>query len=151
MTFLNHIEKFRNKVAIVENNKSFTYKDLEERSFEYCNKIQRRSLVFLLAENDLDTISFYLGLLKSKSVIVLFCAPSDIWLQLGQGRAGCPALAWVRWTSVQWGAWSEVGMASRGAAAVRFAALATTSGYGTLGLAEGLLGRAPVYDINKKR
>lgn len=71
MTFLNHIEKFRNKVAIVENNKSFTYKDLEERSFEYCNKIQSRSLVFLLAENDLDTISFYLGLLKSKSVIVL--------------------------------------------------------------------------------
>ena len=32
-------------------------------------KISKRSLVFLLANNDIDSISFYLGLLKKKSVV----------------------------------------------------------------------------------
>ena len=41
-------------------------------------------------------------------------------------------------TSVQWGAWSEVGMASRGAAGVRLAARAAASGFGLIGLAQGL-------------
>ena len=40
--------------------------------------------------------------------------------------------------SVQWGAWAEVGMAARGAAAERMAAMETASGFGRLGLAQGL-------------
>ena len=41
-------------------------------------------------------------------------------------------------TSVQWGAWAEVGMAARGAAAERMAAMEATSGFGRIGLAQGL-------------
>jgi 3-oxoacyl-(acyl-carrier-protein) synthase/NAD(P)-dependent dehydrogenase (short-subunit alcohol dehydrogenase family) len=41
-------------------------------------------------------------------------------------------------TSVQWGAWAEVGMAARGAAAERMAAMETASGFGRIGLAQGL-------------
>ena len=40
--------------------------------------------------------------------------------------------------SLQWGAWAEVGMAARGAAAERMAAMETASGFGRLGLAQGL-------------
>ena len=40
--------------------------------------------------------------------------------------------------SVQWGAWAEVGMAARGAASKRMAALDASSGVGRIGLAHGL-------------
>ena len=41
-------------------------------------------------------------------------------------------------TSVQWGAWAEVGMAARGAASTRMAAMEAASGFGRIGLAQGL-------------
>lgn len=41
-------------------------------------------------------------------------------------------------TSIQWGAWAEVGMAARGAAAERMAAMEATSGLGRISLAQGL-------------
>ena len=40
--------------------------------------------------------------------------------------------------AVQWGAWAEVGMAARGAASERMAALEAASGFGRIGLAQGL-------------
>ena len=49
----------------------------------------------------------------------------------------CHARARVA-TSVQWGAWAEVGMAARGAAAERMAAMEAASGFGRIGLAHGL-------------
>ena len=41
-------------------------------------------------------------------------------------------------TSVQWGAWAEIGMAARGAASTRMAAMAAASGFGRVALAQGL-------------
>jgi hypothetical protein len=49
--------------------------------------------------------------------------------QLGKGRAS---------VSVQWGAWSEVGMAARGAASERMAVIEAESGFGRINLAQGL-------------
>ena len=46
-----------------------------------------------------------------------------------QGTAG---------SSVQWGAWAEIGMAARGAASERMAVMASSSGFGRIGLAQGL-------------
>ena len=40
--------------------------------------------------------------------------------------------------SVQWGAWAEVGMAARGAASERVAAMEAASGFGLIALAQGL-------------
>ena len=48
-------------------------------------------------------------------------------------RAGCMAAV-----SVQWGAWAEVGMAARGAASERMAAMEAASGFSRIGLAQGL-------------
>ena len=66
MTFLNHIKKFGNKIAIKENMQNYSYLELNKKSEKNCMKISKRSLVFLLANNDIDSISFYLGLLKKK-------------------------------------------------------------------------------------
>ena len=41
-------------------------------------------------------------------------------------------------TSVQWGAWAEVGMAARGAANERITAMEEAAGFGRIGLAQGL-------------
>ena len=41
-------------------------------------------------------------------------------------------------TSVQWGAWAEMGMATRGAASERMAAMEAASGFGRIALAQGL-------------
>ena len=41
-------------------------------------------------------------------------------------------------TSVQWGAWAELGMAARGAASDRMVAMEAASGFARIGLAQGL-------------
>ena len=53
---------------------------------------------------------------------------------LATWRRSCALAA----TSVQWGAWAEVGMATRGAAAERMAAMEAASGIGRIGLGQGL-------------
>lgn len=81
MTFLNHIKEFGSKIAIKENMQNYSYLELSKKSEKNCMKISKRSLVFLLANNDIDSISFYLGLLKKKSVVT-FINPLIEILQL---------------------------------------------------------------------
>ena len=81
MTFLNHIKEFGSKIAIKENMQNYSYLELNKKSEKNCMKISKRSLVFLLANNDIDSISFYLGLLKKKSVVT-FINPLIEILQL---------------------------------------------------------------------
>ena len=60
---------------------NYSYLELNKKSEKNCMKISKRSLVFLLANNDIDSISFYLGLLKKKSVVT-FINPLIEILQL---------------------------------------------------------------------
>ena len=53
------------------------------------------------------------------------------------GLASCRHERGIVATSVQWGAWAEVGMASRGPARARMAAMAA-AGFGSIGLGQGL-------------
>jgi hypothetical protein len=52
--------------------------------------------------------------------------------------ASCRRVRGHAGTSVQWGAWAEVGMAARGAARKRMEAMEVTLGFGRVGLAQGL-------------
>ena len=54
------------------------------------------------------------------------------------GLAGCRRGRAQTAVSVQWGAWAEVGMAARGVASERMATMDAASGFGRIGLAEGL-------------
>ena len=53
-------------------------------------------------------------------------------LSTGRCSRGLPSV------SVQWGAWADVGMATRGAASVRAAAMAAELGFGRISLSQGL-------------
>ena len=52
--------------------------------------------------------------------------------------ATCRRTRGVTSASVQWSAWADVGMAARGVASERMAAMEAASGFGRLGLAQGL-------------
>tara|TARA_B100000745_G_scaffold113963_1_gene73487 strand:+ start:77 stop:1456 length:1380 start_codon:yes stop_codon:yes gene_type:complete len=71
MSYLNHIKKFKKKIAVIDEKKSYNYKELDKISSEITQNIESRSLVFLFSENNVETIMYYLGLLKKKAVIVL--------------------------------------------------------------------------------
>ena len=71
MSYLNHIKKFKKKIAVIDEKKSYNYKVLDKISSEITQNIESRSLVFLFSENNVETIMYYLGLLKKKAVIVL--------------------------------------------------------------------------------
>ena len=71
MSYLNHIKKFKKKIAVIDEKKSYNYKELDKISSEITQNIESRSLVFLFSENNVETIMYYFGLLKKKAVIVL--------------------------------------------------------------------------------
>lgn len=52
--------------------------------------------------------------------------------------ASCRRMRGAAAVSMQWGAWAEVGMAARGAASERMAAMEAASGFARIGLAQGL-------------
>lgn len=71
MSFLDKIDKYKNKNCIIENDKSYSYFDIIAEANNFVNAIPKRSLVFLLGENNYETIVSYLGLIRSKSVVTL--------------------------------------------------------------------------------
>jgi len=71
MFFLQNISKYKNKVALIcKNNEKITYNQLCSESKIFIKNIEDKSLVFLLAGNNKETLISYLSLLKSDSVIV---------------------------------------------------------------------------------
>ena len=71
MSFLDSIHKYSKKIAIVDNNKKISYAKLIKHSKKLVKKIEKRSLVFILGGNNYETIAYYVGLVRSKSVVVL--------------------------------------------------------------------------------
>ena len=71
MTFLNKIDNHKNKIAIIDNEKIYSYKKLISDSNIFTKNIKKRSLVFILAGNNYETVSSYVGLIRSKSVVVI--------------------------------------------------------------------------------
>ncbi len=71
MSFFDNLSKYNNKICVIEDNNKLTYKEFLNLSDKLTSKIIKRSLVFLLAENDLETIATYVGLIRRKSVVVI--------------------------------------------------------------------------------
>lgn len=71
MFFLENIFKYKNKIALIcQNNEQITYNQLCSESEIFKKNIEDKSLVFLLAGNNKETLISYISLLMSESVIV---------------------------------------------------------------------------------
>ena len=69
MNLINRIKKFGNKCAVVlENNDEINYLELYQSSKKISQSIFPNKLIFLLAGNNIETISGYIGFLNSNSV-----------------------------------------------------------------------------------
>lgn len=71
MSFFDSLLKYNNKICIIEDNNKFTYKEFINLSDQLASKINKRSLVFLITGNNIETLATYVGLIRGKSVVVL--------------------------------------------------------------------------------
>ena len=71
MSFFDNLIKYNNKICVIDNNFKYTYKEFLSLSDKLASGIEKRSLVFLLSNNNIETIASYVGLIRNKSVIVL--------------------------------------------------------------------------------
>tara|TARA_B100000768_G_scaffold167820_1_gene172207 strand:+ start:101 stop:1537 length:1437 start_codon:yes stop_codon:yes gene_type:complete len=70
VNFLNKIKYYGKKIAIIDhNNDKFTYTEIEKFSKIVGKQIKKKSLVFILSGNNLETIIFYLAALENNCVI----------------------------------------------------------------------------------
>ena len=70
-SFLN-LSNYKKKIAIVsENEEQISYSTLEEKVNKIKNKIRKKSLIFILSSNSLDSILIYLASLKHNCVCLL--------------------------------------------------------------------------------
>ena len=73
MNFVNDINKYKDFLAVItEDSKYIYYDELISVADLFKNEIKPRSLVFILCNNNLESIAGYLGLLRGKSVPALF-------------------------------------------------------------------------------
>jgi len=70
---IKEIEKFKDKkdIALIEDSKIIYYKDLIKSFSENDEKIIERSIVFIIAINNIDSIIFYLKCLKQGAIVLL--------------------------------------------------------------------------------
>ena len=67
-----HLKKFSKRTALLsENLEKITYSELISRADEMCKQIPKRSLVFILCENNINTIIAYVGFIRSGNIICL--------------------------------------------------------------------------------
>lgn len=50
---------FKKRIALIKDNKNYTYGDLIEYSIQFSKIIKKNSLVILIAKNDIESIAFY--------------------------------------------------------------------------------------------
>ena len=83
MTLFNNFSKNKNKIAIInENNEVIKYNKLISFIENFIVNIKKRSLVFLICSNNLETIVGYLGFIKSNCVTTLIDEKTDVGLLL---------------------------------------------------------------------
>ena len=52
---------FKKRIALIQDNKIYTYDDLINRSTKFSKIIKKNSLVILVAKNDIESIAFYVS------------------------------------------------------------------------------------------
>ena len=82
--FFYNLKKFRKKKALIlENGENFSYNDLDKQSELFSKKLpSKKKLVFLLCENNIETIIGYLAFIKKGySVAIIDNKINDVFLK----------------------------------------------------------------------
>lgn len=69
---------FNNRIAVQTATKSYSYKELEEKSVELGHIIKDRKIVFLLARNTIGSIACYTACIKNRIPVAVLDAHKDI-------------------------------------------------------------------------
>ena len=71
MRLLTNLKKYKNDTAITIRNNYISYGDLDKLSDKLAKKFNKKKLGFLICENEIESILFYLSSLKNKCALVL--------------------------------------------------------------------------------
>ena len=67
-----HLKKFSKRTALISGNlEKLSYSELISRADKICRQIPKRSLIFILCENNIDTIIAYVGFIRSGNIVCL--------------------------------------------------------------------------------
>jgi len=71
MSFYNNLKYFKKNIALVLDNEEVTYNDLLQKALQISNQFKNNSLIFLLIDNDLESLSALIGSNLNNSVAML--------------------------------------------------------------------------------
>ena len=71
MKILSGLKKHKSKIALILGEKKITYLKLDKLSESLSQSLKKNILTFLICENDIESIIFYLSNLKHQSTILL--------------------------------------------------------------------------------
>ena len=71
MRLLTNLKKYRNNTAIIIKNNYISFGELDKQSDKLAKKLNKKNLAFLICENEIESILFYLSSLKNKCALVL--------------------------------------------------------------------------------
>lgn len=73
-----HLDDFSDRVAAITDDKEYSYRELLSLANQICKSIKEGELVLLLAENTVETIAAYIGLLRKRSPVMILSAGTPI-------------------------------------------------------------------------
>jgi long-chain acyl-CoA synthetase len=71
MSLFNILEKYKNKICVIDKANKYYYKDLLSLSAKITDVIPKRSLVLILCSNSFNYLAAYVGLLRKKCICIL--------------------------------------------------------------------------------
>ena len=81
---------YYNSVAVIDKNREYTYKEIDEAVEYYKSRLQQGKLAFLLAENTIGSLISYIACLKVRVPVALLDAKKDVDILRGAIDAMCP-------------------------------------------------------------
>tara|TARA_B110000093_G_scaffold54210_1_gene58353 strand:+ start:375 stop:614 length:240 start_codon:yes stop_codon:yes gene_type:complete len=66
MRLLNSLKKYKKNTALISENKCISFVELEKYSNDLAKNFKKENLMFLICENNIESILFYLSSLKKK-------------------------------------------------------------------------------------
>ena len=71
MRLINSLKKYKKNTALISENKHISFIELENYSNDLAKNFEKENLMFLICENNIESILFYLSSIKKKCALVL--------------------------------------------------------------------------------